>query len=246
RNGPTLFLGYQRTVDHHASTQSILVPSLLQRRGDFSQARDAFGRPVQIVDPLTGQPFPGNVIPAARISPQAAALLRSYPAPNLDAGGQFNFQNTAVVGTHQDAMQARFTKVFDAGRNQLFGNVAFQRTTTDASDPFAFVDSTEASGVDATINWSHRFSQFHSIRLRYQFTRLTNDATPFFAFRSNVSGEAGIAGGNQDPINWGPPRLIFSSGVYGLGSPQAARNHTLTHAVGAESQWTHGRHSITV
>src|SRR5262249_18333369 len=76
-------------------------------------------------------------------------------------------------------------------------------------------------------------------------TRLTNDVTPFFAFRSNVSGEAGIAGGNQDPINWGPPRLIFSSGVYGLGSPQAARDHTLTHAVGAESQWTHGRHSIT-
>src|SRR5262245_28270449 len=69
RNGPTLFLGYQRTVDHLASTQSALVPTALERAGDFSQSRDRFGRPVQIVNPLTGLPFPGNVIP--RISPQA-------------------------------------------------------------------------------------------------------------------------------------------------------------------------------
>src|SRR5207244_7029125 len=30
-NGPTLFLGYQRTVDHNASTQSALMPTLLER-----------------------------------------------------------------------------------------------------------------------------------------------------------------------------------------------------------------------
>ena len=56
------------------------------------------------------------------------------------------------------------------------------------------------------VNWSHRFSQFFSLRLRYQFTRLTTEATPYFANRTNVSGDAGIAGNNQDPANWGPPR----------------------------------------
>ena len=45
RNGPNLFLGYQRTVDHNATTQSALMPTLLERAGDFSQTRDAFGRP---------------------------------------------------------------------------------------------------------------------------------------------------------------------------------------------------------
>ena len=76
----------------------------------------------------------------------------------------------------------------------------------------------------STVNWSHRFSQFLSLRLRYQFTRLTNDVTPYFANRTNVSGDAGIAGNNQDPVNWGPPRLLFSSGIAGLGSAQAASN----------------------
>jgi carboxypeptidase family protein len=245
RNGPTLFLGYQRTVAHNASTQSGLVPTVAERTGDFSRTADPSGRPVQILDPATGAPFPGNVIPAGRLSPQAAALLRYYPLPNVDGTGQFNYQTPTIVSTHQDALQTRFTKVFDAGRNQLFGTVALQRTTTDASNLFGFVDSTRLSGVDATINWSHRFSQFHSIRLRYQFTRLATEVLPQFAFRTNVSGDAGIAGNDQNPINWGPPRLIFSSGVAGLASAQAADNHDDTHAAGIESQWTRGRHIVT-
>src|SRR5262249_11902949 len=243
RNGPTLFLGYQRAVDHLASPQSALVPTALERAGDFSQSRDRFGRPVQIVNPLTGLPFPGNVIP--RISPQAAALLGYYPLPNLDAGAQFNYQTPTIVATHQDAVQTRFTKVFDAGRNQVYGNVALQQTTTDASNVFAFIDSTRLSGIDTTLNWSHRFSQFHSIRLRYQFTRLSTDVTAYFADRTNVSGDAGIPGNNQDPANWGPPRLTFSSGVAGLSTAQAADNHNTTHGAGAESLWTRGRHNIT-
>src|SRR5262249_23711973 len=153
-------------------------------------------------DPATGVPFPGSVIPA--VSPQAASLLHYYPAPNLDEGGQFNYQTTTLVATHQDAVQTRFTKVFSAGRNQVFGNIAYQQTTTDASNVFAFVDSTRLSGIDSTTNWSHRFSQFRSIRLRYQFTRLTTEVTPYFANRTNVSGDAGIAGNDQNPVNWGP------------------------------------------
>ena len=43
-----------------------------------------------IRDPLTGQPFPGNQIPAARISPVARALLddtANYPLPNRTVPG---------------------------------------------------------------------------------------------------------------------------------------------------------------
>ena len=57
------------------------------------------------------------------------------------------------------------------------------------------------------MNWSRRFSQLFTLRLRYQHTRLSTDAVPYFAGRTNVSGEAGIAGNDQDPENWGPPAL---------------------------------------
>ena len=221
------------------------MPTLLQRAGDFSQTIDRFGRPLQIADPATGSPFAGNRIPSTRLSPQAASLLNYYPLANVEAGGQYNYQTPTLAATHQDAVQLRLTKVLGGGRNQLFGNFAYQRTTTDTSNVFAFVDARRVSGLDATLNWSHRLSQFLSVRLRYQFTRLTTNVTPFFANRTNVSGDAGIGGNDQDPINWGPPRLIFSGGIAGLSSAQHAQNHDRTEAWGVESLWRRGRHNIT-
>ena len=103
------------------------MPTLLERGGDFSRTRDALGRPIQLIDPTIGRPFAGGVIPAERISPQAAALLSYYPRPNLDAGGQYNFQAPVLTATRQDSIQARVTQPLNL-RNQLFGTVAYQRT----------------------------------------------------------------------------------------------------------------------
>ena len=74
------------------------------------------------------------------------------------------------------------------------------------------------SNLDASTTWSHRFNQFLTLRISYQFLRQTNDSTPHFANRVNVSGSAGIAGNDQEPVNWGPPALVFSSGIAGLGN----------------------------
>jgi hypothetical protein len=60
RNAPNLFLGYQRVVEHNASTQSALMPTVRERAGDFSQAVDALGRPIQLVDPATGRALAGT------------------------------------------------------------------------------------------------------------------------------------------------------------------------------------------
>ena len=48
------------------------LPTDLERRGDFSQTRITNGSIQPIIDPLTGQQFPGNVIPAANSSRIAA------------------------------------------------------------------------------------------------------------------------------------------------------------------------------
>jgi hypothetical protein len=244
RNVPNLFVGYQRTSDHNASTQSTLMPTLLERSGDFSETRDLLGRPVRVVDPITGRPFAGGVIPRDRISPQAAALLGYYPEPNLEARGRFNYQAPVIAGTRQDSIQARLTQLVNP-RNQVFGTVAYQRTTTDTTNLFGFEDEGEVSAVDTSINWTHRFNQFFSLRPRYQFTRQTTTTTPFFANRTNVSGEAGIAGNDQMAVNWGPPTLTFASGVAGLTDARYAFTRTQTHTGSAEGYWSHGRHNLT-
>jgi trimeric autotransporter adhesin len=244
RNRVNFFGGYQHTADHNATTQSGLLPTSAERRGDFSRSVDAFGRPVRPIDPSTGAPFPGSQIPQARITPQAAALLTYYPAPNVDDGGRYNYETPVLSSTDQDALQLRYIEAFNP-RNQLFGNVSLQRTRTNAANLFGFVDATAVSGVDAPVNWTHRFSQFFTLRLRYQHTRLATHVTPYFANRDNVSGNAGIAGNNQDPVNWGPPALSFSSGIAGLAAAQYASNHDRTDAAGAEVIWNHGRHNVT-
>jgi len=242
-NRANLFVGYQGSSDHNAIAQSALMPTLLERSGDFSQTRDALGRPVEIVNPRTGRPFPGNVIPREQFSPQAAALLAYYPLPNSTAGGRFNYQTPTVIGTRQDNVQTRVTQAIN-GRNQLAANLSYQRTATDTTTLFGFQDENAVSGLDAQINWFHRI-QFFSFRLRYQYTRLTTQASPYFADRTNVSGDAAISGNNQEPQNWGPPGLTFSSGMAGLADALPAFNRTQTHGGSAEAYFRRGEHNFT-
>ena len=55
-----------------------MVPSAAMRSGDFSALLKG-ARPTPLIDPLTRQPFPDNIIPANRISPQAQFFLTYMP-----------------------------------------------------------------------------------------------------------------------------------------------------------------------
>jgi hypothetical protein len=77
RNKTFFFGTFERLDIKLFQSVTATVPQLPYRSGDFSSQSTA------IIDPATGQPFPGNVIPASRINPVAAKLLQSYiPAPN--------------------------------------------------------------------------------------------------------------------------------------------------------------------
>ncbi len=58
------------------------LPTAAERMGDFSQTRNPNGTIQPIIDPLTGQPFPGNIIPLNRINPMGQRMLNLLPAPN--------------------------------------------------------------------------------------------------------------------------------------------------------------------
>ena len=64
-----------------------MMPTELERRGDFSETRTPAGALIQIRDPLTNAPFPGNVIPLNRLDPRGLALLNMLPLPNATAAG---------------------------------------------------------------------------------------------------------------------------------------------------------------
>ncbi len=71
--------------------RDMTVPTLLERKGDFSQTVDKNGNPVTIKDPTTGLPFQGNVIPTNRLYAPGVAIMNFFPEPTVAGQKGFNF-----------------------------------------------------------------------------------------------------------------------------------------------------------
>ncbi|MGP0074895.1 MAG: carboxypeptidase regulatory-like domain-containing protein [Bryobacteraceae bacterium] len=243
RNGPNFFVNYQWTRNRNASINPpAIMPTAAEREGDLSQLLTSpLSKP--IVDPLTGAPFAGNIIPQSRISPQAQALLALYPLPNFVTGGANNFQIPLVGVTHQDSLNSRLSQNIDR-KNSVFGNFSFQDTRQTNPNVFGFLDTTNSLGLNARANWFHRFGQGFFATFGYQFSRYSMNLTPYFENRQNVSGLSGITGNDQNPLDWGPPSLSFSSGIQGLSDAEQAINHNETNAVSAAFIWNRSRHNF--
>ena len=87
-------MNYSGTHGANLFDQYATVPTAAMRNGDFS------GSSVTLINPLTGQPFPGNVIPAAFLSASSASLLPYIPEPNLDdTSRNFHYVTTTASAT---------------------------------------------------------------------------------------------------------------------------------------------------
>ena len=64
-------------------TKTVTVPTALERQGDFSKSYNTNGSPIRVQDPLNNKAaFPGNVIPASRLTTVGQAILNIFPLPN--------------------------------------------------------------------------------------------------------------------------------------------------------------------
>jgi len=234
KSPPVFLVAYQWTRNNSATTQSGLMPSLAERDGVFSNP---------VLDPNTAAPFPGNVIPESRISPQAKALLSFYPLPNFEGNAGYNYQVQVLSPTHQDALQSRLNKTLGP-KDQIYGRFALQSLSSGTPNIFGFIDTTDLLGINSSVNWSHRLTQRWFLNLGYQFSRLATHSTPYFQNRENVSGEAGISGNDQEPRNWGPPSLTFASGIAGLSDAESSFNRNQTSGLSYSMLWNRGGHNM--
>ncbi len=234
KKGPFFFVGYQWQRNGMNATVPGIVPTMAERMGIFSQT---------IINPVTGLPFPSNTVP---ISSQAQSLLNLYPMPNLVGSPVYNYQAPIVSNTHQDAMQSRLTKTFNR-KDSLNGGFGFQDTRTSSPNLFNFLDTTDTLGIQTSATWNHNYNQHFRQTITYTYNRYATQTIPYWENRENISGEAGITGNNQDPMNWGPPTLQFlQSNIYPLSDGIAAHNRFQTSSLGYSLQWFRRNHNITV
>ena len=79
RNKVFFFGDYEASRRRESSTTSSTIPTLRMRNGDFGELLAQ--RNLAITDPVSGSPFPGNMIPASRLDPLALTLMKLYPDP---------------------------------------------------------------------------------------------------------------------------------------------------------------------
>lgn len=91
------YVGYWHQVVPLGSWYQATVPTVQMRNGDFSQFLNAVtapnGKVTVLKDPVTGQPFANNQIPANRFNPVSKKLLEYWPLPNVGNANTFTNNN---------------------------------------------------------------------------------------------------------------------------------------------------------
>lgn len=244
RTAPNVTVEYEWVRNRNASISTGLVPTDLERQGDFTRSTNAAGGAVTALDPTNQLPFAGNQIPTNRISPQAALLLSLYPRANFTADSRRNYQLPLIGSTHSDSFRVRGSRSL-WGKNYLNSMFSYQNARGDSTGMMGFLNTTGQSGFNTSLTLSRRFSMRANGTLTFQMTRGQQTTLPFYANRYNISGMAGVTGNNQEPRNWGPPALNFSSGFAGLSDTQYQLGRNQNVNLGGTFTYSHGSHNYS-
>jgi hypothetical protein len=142
RDRAFFFVDYEGTRAREGITRVTNVPTLAERGGDFSQSN--LSAPV---DPLTGQPFNGGVIPSGRISAIGRAIANLYPLPNRSVPFQ-NFVSSPAQRDRNDTFDVRLDQALNA-RSHLAFRYSFG--DRDLFEPFTGASFSLIPGYGATI-----------------------------------------------------------------------------------------------
>ena len=231
RKDKTFFFGsYEGLRLKQGITRTAIVPLPAMRNGDFSSMLPG----TVIRDPLTGTPFPNNVIPANRIDPSGKAMAALFPDPNLSGTGS-NFVSSPSDTNNWNLWSVRIDQKL-SDNNSLFGRINSDNLNDlIAFDPFnptnlpGFGRINPITAENIGIVDTHVFTPtlINELRLGYGYLRENkaqqnrgNDATEKIL---------GITGTSRDPNHFGYPRIdITGFGTVGepTNEPQDRRVHT--------------------
>ena len=204
------FATYEGVRGRQANSSVSLVPDVAQRSGDFTGGSPIF-------DPLTlntttnvRAPFPGNIIPAARIDSVANAYLQQYePLPNRSDPTN-NYLDATPNQTTDDSMSARIDHQFH-DHSLLFGRYTLndQRDRVNSAFPLRPTDENVraqqavAGYITSGTGWLNE--------ARFTFMRLRTFDVPESAFGANVAANLGVTGVSNDPFTYGLPYFLVNN-----------------------------------
>ena len=216
------FADYQHTVDNLGQLRRVVIPPMEWRGGDFSTASTI------IYDPATGNPdgsgrtpFPGNVIPANRISPIALNILSRLPAPNVPGAG-FGQVNYELPSSEREKTTDAFNVKLNYNpgpSDQLSLRFSYQRPEIFVPGTFGELGGAGAdfagTGTQDTYNtaltWTRTLSPSLIMEWRAGYSTYHNVAVST-GTGLDTSTEVGIPGANYDTFSSGLSRIVIQNG----------------------------------
>jgi hypothetical protein len=254
---------YEGTRHRFGNTGIYDVPSARIRTGDFTQAffPTTSTTVTPIYDPLTGDSegrgrtqFPGNVIPANRISPITQKILQNLPGPNLAGLEVQNFAAgaTGIFDRNNYDYKINFNR---NEKHQIWGKSSFLKANVTGVPLFGELVGpaiVQDPGTGDTFVQVHTFGHTYSLTptllldQNFGYTRMTQSVIGT-DYGTNWGSEVfGIPGTNGPDIRQsGMPNFNFGFSNVGLAStwmPVWRKEQSYTHDTNLN--WIKGAHDI--
>src|ERR1017187_6042650 len=147
------FVNYEATRTTKGNVSNILNPTAAQLGGDLSTMSTI------AVDPLTGQPFPGNIIDPTRIGNFAKQAAQYFVAPSGTGGAGYNLSAVTheTVGNDQGLSRIDY---YMSQKDHIDGFVSINHFTDDdpAVNPYQGMAIWRKGYPIVGAEWAHTFS----------------------------------------------------------------------------------------
>ena len=194
---------------------------LYPKSSTFCLQNPASQKCVDIYNPLTNTPFPGNVIPAGQLDPIAQKAIAFIPRPNIAVAS-----GLATLPPYNTVVTPRTSQTYNQYNaridQKLTERDSFYATWSNSNDNIYNPAINPLGGVNVPINdhlWTATYTHIFSDKLLNEFRFGVNDSATFrnaeSAYGPNYAGDLfGLAYANSgDPATFGVPNF----GVAGIG-----------------------------
>ena len=227
-------------------------PTADERAGNFSSTS------TPIIDPTTKKPFPGNIIPTGRLSPQAVGLINATaPLPNNVAGGFLNYLNSDPQINAQRNDQIKVDQYFTEKYRLTGEYIAEHATTLYSNNAYLTVGSVVSpfNTNKEKVNWPDYLAQVQftasispsmvnetSVAMNHRVVSLTQQGTTLLNQVAGYSQAVPYTTGlGTDRL----PEINLSGGWAPFGAANGLpliNNSNLDLTVSDDWSWLHGKH----
>jgi hypothetical protein len=231
-----IFFSYEGLRVSQQQTATALIPTLAQRQGVLT------GISGSVHDPLSGQPFPGNIIPPERINPVSRQLLPYYPEPNSSDPTR-NYISSSPSYTDSNYVGMRVDHRFSVTDN-VMGR--YQQQIKDLQ-PFVlnpnFALFAHNNSYNSMVSETHVFGPGLINEIKLSYNKNTFGQLTGHSYKDNIVEKLAILGLNQNPRDFGVPGISIS-GYQGLGDSTTYEVPHQIYQVLDDVSWMRGRHAL--